>query len=397
MQAAPRPTDSMLVAGGAPPRRPPEVARQRGLRVWLRDMARVLAIYLPQFHPIPENDEWWGKGFTEWTNVVKARPLFPGHYQPHLPSDLGYYDLRVPETRLAQAELARAYGIHGFIYYHYWFEGRLLLERPLREVLESGQPDFPFCICWANHNWTRTWFGGAAELLLEQRYSLEDDRDHIRFLLPYLKDRRYITVDGKPIVFLFRPELIGHLSETVRIWREEAKKAGVRDLYFCWLESNAPPRDYSPQGLDAACEFQPRTGSAGAPMPTLVRSHLRRLLPKALRNNHIRRYERLVKGALERAPAPFKRYPCVTPGWDNSPRRAPRLRSNIWIGSTPTLYEGWLTQTLERFRPFGPGEDFVVLNAWNEWAEGNHLEPDQRWGRGYLEATLRAIEKARSR
>lgn len=361
-------------------------------------MARLLALYLPQYHPIPENDAWWGDGFTEWNNVVKARPLFRGHYQPHLPSDLGFYDLRVPEVRAAQAALAQEHGIHGFIYYHYWFEGRLLLERPMREVLESGKPDFPFCICWANHNWSRTWTGSSQELLLEQRYSLQDDREHIRWLLPYLRDRRYITVQGKPIIFLYRAQQIGHLAETVRVWREEAVNAGLPGLYFSWVEGNHPNEtpDLRPQGLDAACEFQPRTGTAGPPQPTWLRGKLRRLAPPALRKNQVRDYARLVDGALQRPAADYKRFPCVTPGWDNSARRAPRLPANIWTGSTPATYERWLRSTLEKFVPFGPEEDFVILNAWNEWAEGNHLEPDQKWGRGYLEATRRALHDATS-
>jgi lipopolysaccharide biosynthesis protein len=357
-------------------------------------MPRLLAIYLPQFHPIPENDEWWGKGFTEWTNVTKARPLFRGHYQPRLPGELGFYDLRLPETRAAQADLARTHGIYGFIYYHYWFSGRLLLERPMREVLESGKPDFPFCICWANHNWNRTWTGETEEVLLEQRYSPEDDREHIRWLLPYLKDRRYVTVQGKPVVFIYRAELIGHLAETARIWREEAAAAGLPGLYLSWMESNHPrsTQDLTLSGLDAATEFQPRTGIAGAPMPVFLRGSLRALAPKAFQKHNVRKYSRLVSGALTRPSATYKRFPCVMPGWDNSPRRAPRLRANIWIDSTPELYERWLRGTLNRFRPFGPDEDFVILNAWNEWAEGNYLEPDQRWGRSYLEATRRALE-----
>jgi lipopolysaccharide biosynthesis protein len=357
-------------------------------------MPRLLAIYLPQFHPIPENDQWWGKGFTEWTNVTKARPLFPGHYQPRLPGELGFYDLRLPETREAQAELARRHGIHGFIYYHYWFSGRTLLERPMREVLESGKPDFPFCICWANHNWNRTWTGESEEVLIEQKYSLEDDREHIRWLLPYVKDRRYVTVQGKPVVFFYRAAEIGHLAETARIWREEARAAGLPGIYLSWMESNhtGNSQDLTPAGLDAAMEFQPRMGTAGAPMPIFLRGSLRSLLPKPFRNHNFRKYSRLVKGALGRPPAPYKRFPCVTPGWDNSPRRAPRLRANIWVDSTPELYERWLRETLNRFRPFGPDEDFVILNAWNEWAEGNYLEPDQRWGRAYLEATKRALE-----
>jgi len=269
-----------------------------------------------------------------------------------------------------------------------------LLERPLREVLESREPNFPFCICWANHNWNRTWTGEGEEVLLEQRYSIEDDREHIRWLLPYLKDPRYVTVQGKPVLFFYRAEQIGHLKETARIWREEATAAGLPGLYLSWMESNHPngTQDMTPAGLDAACEFQPRTATAGSPMPVLLRGSLRNLASKPFRKNHVRRYERLVEGALARPAAAYKRFPCITPGWDNSPRRAPRLRSNIWIGSTPALYERWLRGTLNRFQPFGPDEDFVVINAWNEWAEGNHLEPDQKWGRAYLESTRRAIE-----
>lgn len=359
-------------------------------------MARLLAMYLPQFHPIPENDQWWGAGFTEWTNVVKAQPLFPEHYQPHLPSELGFYDLRLPEVRAAQAALARDHGIHGFVYYHYWFEGRLLLERPLREVLESGQPDFPFCICWANHNWSRTWTGSQQELLLEQTYSAADDREHIRWLLPYLKDRRYITVLGRPVIFLYRAQQLPNLAETIRVWREAAVAAGLPGLYFSWVEGNHPTEtpNLVGQGLDAACEFQPRTGSSGAPQPTWVRGTARQLLPRPWRTNQIRDYDRLVAGALGRPTPPYKRFPCVTPGWDNAARRAPRLPANIWTGSTPIAYERWLRRTLEKFEPFGPDEDFVIVNAWNEWAEGNHLEPDRKWGRAYLEATRRAVDSA---
>jgi lipopolysaccharide biosynthesis protein len=360
-------------------------------------MVRLLAFYLPQYHPIPENDAWWGAGFTEWNNVVKARPLFAGHYQPHLPGELGFYDLRLPDVRRAQASLAAQHGIYGFIYYHYWFEGRLLLERPLAEVLSSGEPDFPFCICWANHNWSRTWTGSSEELLLEQRYSLADDREHIRWLMPYLKDRRYITVQGKPVIFLFRAQHIGHLEQTAVLWREEAMRAGLPGLYLCWIEGNHPSEtpNLTAQGLDAAAEFQPRTGSAGQPKPTWLRGELRRLAPEAFRKHHVRDYARLVEGALGRTPPEHKRFPCVTPGWDNAARRAPTRRANIWTGSTPALYERWLRTTLERFTPFGPDEDFVLINAWNEWAEGNHLEPDQKWGRAYLEATERALVASR--
>ena len=186
---------------------------------------RPIAFYLPQFHPTPENDEWWGKGFTEWTNVTKARPLFPGHYQPQLPADMGFYDLRLPEAREAQAALAREYGIHGFCYYHYWFNGRRILERPFNEVLASGKPDFPFCLCWANENWTRVWDGGEKNVLLEQKYSHEDDLAHIESLIPAFRDERYIRIDGKPLFLVYRTGLLPNPARTAEIWREAAKRA----------------------------------------------------------------------------------------------------------------------------------------------------------------------------
>jgi lipopolysaccharide biosynthesis protein len=357
-------------------------------------MPRLIAIYLPQFHPIPENDRWWGRGFTDWTNAAKARPLFPGHYQPHLPSDLGFYDLRVPEIRQAQADLARDYGVYGFCYYHYWFKGRLLLERPLREVLESGKPDFPFCICWANENWTRGWMGAEQELLVRQEYSEADDLAHIRWLLPYLKDSRYIKVQGKPVLTVYRAGLLPNLTRTLDTWQTEARKAGLPGLYLMRMESNFKGEAGNLAGsiLDASVEFQPRIVDA----PSLWWAK-GRVLGKIEwlwhRKNSVFDYRDLISVARSRPTTSEKRYPCVTPGWDNSPRRAPNGQPSIlWTGSSPLLYERWLSETLRKFRKFGPDEDFVFVNAWNEWAEGNHLEPDQRHGRGYLEATLNALK-----
>ncbi len=193
--------------------------------------ARLLAFYLPQFHPIPENDEWWGRGFTEWTNVTRARPLFPGHYQPQLPADLGFYDLRLPESRLAQAELARAHGIGAFCYYHYWFNGRRILQRPFDEMLSSGQPDFPFCLCWANENWTRAWDGMEREVLLGQRYSAEDDLDHIRWLCNAFADPRYLRINGRPLFLVYRIEDLPDPAATAERWRAEARALGIGELY----------------------------------------------------------------------------------------------------------------------------------------------------------------------
>ncbi|MDA8086785.1 MAG: glycoside hydrolase family 99-like domain-containing protein, partial [Nitrospiraceae bacterium] len=198
---------------------------------------KLIAFYLPQYHPIPENDSAWGKGFTEWTNVAKAKPLFPGHYQPHLPADLGFYDLRLAETREAQADLARQYGIYGFCYYHYWFKGRTPLGRPLQEVLASGRPDFPFCLCWANERWTRAWDGGMNDVLIDQNYSREDDIDHIRWLCNIFRDSRYIKVKGKPLLLVYKSADLPDPGGTAALWRKEAERLGLPGLYLCRVES----------------------------------------------------------------------------------------------------------------------------------------------------------------
>jgi hypothetical protein len=344
------------------------------------DDARLIAFYLPHFHPIPENDEWWGKGFTEWTNVVQARPLFPGHYQPHLPSDLGFYDLRLPEVRQAQADLAREYGIHGFCYYHYWFNGRRLLERPFEEVLASGKPDLPFCLCWANENWTRRWDGRDKEVLLEQHYCEQDDREHLRSLAAAFRDPRYIRVGGRPLFLVYRASALPNPVRTTAVWREEARALGVGELYLCRVESFADDRDDPRQsGFDAGVEFQPDAVNLSSPV--FQRSH------------KVYDYPATVERMRKRSPPAYPRIPCVTPSWDNSARR--KWGAVIFRDSSPELYEEWLTDVLQQVRPIGHDERIVFINAWNEWAEGNHLEPCQRWGRAYLEATRSALVRAR--
>ncbi len=353
---------------------------------------RAIAFYLPQFHPVPENDEWWGKGFTEWRNVTKARALFPGHYQPHLPSDLGFYDLRCPETRADQARLARDHGIHGFCYYHYWFNGRRILERPFNEVLASGEPDFPFCLCWANENWTRVWDGGQKNVLLEQKYDHHDDLAHIQSLFPAFRDRRYIRIDGKPLFLVYRTELLPDPGQTAMIWRDAARLAGIGDLYLARVEnfSNDDPRLI---GFDAAVEFAPDHASVGK---ILYRGHLHRLLSRAgllsgaYGQNRISRYGAMAESTLCRPDPEFTRFRCVTPSWDNSPRRS--VDARIYVDSTPERYGAWLRATVGKALERHQGDERIVfVNAWNEWAEGSHLEPDLRWGRAYLEATRDAL------
>jgi lipopolysaccharide biosynthesis protein len=354
---------------------------------------RSIAFYLPQFHPIPENDAWWGMGFTEWINVAKARPRFRGHYQPHLPADLGFYDLRVPDTRSLQASMAAAYGIYGFCYYHYWFEGKRLLERPFAEVLDSGEPEFPFMLCWANENWTRRWDGRDQEVLMPQRYSREDARRHIKWLLNAFSDRRYIKVDGRPVFLVYFVYDLPDPAATSRLWRAEAKSFGFPDLYLCCVEAKGrvglDPRTI---GFDAAVQFAPAFGrSYTRKQPPKAGRALRRIARpnSGYRWNLVFSYDEMVALDLQDPAPPYLSFPCVTPSWDNSARRDPL--AFIMHGSTPDKYGAWLTSTISRFRPPTPDEDFVFTNAWNEWAEGNHLEPDQRWGRQYLEAHREAV------
>jgi lipopolysaccharide biosynthesis protein len=349
---------------------------------------RLIAFYLPQYHPIPENDAWWGRGFTEWTNVVKARPLFSGHYQPHLPADLGFYDLRLPEIRQDQADLAREFGIYGFCYYHYWFSGKRLLERPFDEVLASGKPDFPFCLCWANQSWNRAWDGQGDHLLIRQNYSEADDRDHIRWLVTAFRDERYIRVDGKPVFLVYQVSKLPDPLKTTSIWREEALRAGVGDLFLCKVESFEDTRlDPIRIGFDAAVEFQPDT----AALLTLAERGYWRLAKKFNIGHGVLAcsYASWVERALQQPARGYTHFPCVTPSWDNSSRR--HSGAFVLKNSTPDLYQHWLTSILNGLKPNIPDQNLVFVNAWNEWAEGNHLEPCQRWGRAYLEATRRAI------
>jgi len=348
--------------------------------------ARLIAFYLPQFHPIPENDEWWGKGFTEWRNVARARPLFPDHYQPHVPADLGFYDLRLAEIRERQAELARGAGIHGFCYHHYWFQGKRLLHRPFDEVLASGRPDFPFALCWANDPWSRRWDGREDELLQEQRYSREDDLDHIRWLLPSLSDPRAITVEGKPMFLVYRASHLPDPARTCDIWRSEVERAGLSGIHLVAVETAWDLGwDATEVGFDAKVLFQPQFGWL---MTNVSRRH-GRIQIESKDELQVYDYD-VIRNALEDLdPVDYQRYETVFPGWDNTPRVGDR--AVVIHNSSPSAYEEWLAQAVARARAEPPDHRIVFLNAWNEWAEGCHLEPDIRHGHAYLEATRRAL------
>lgn len=357
---------------------------------------RSIAFYLPQFHPIPENDQWWGKGFTEWSNVAAAKPRFHGHYQPQLPTDLGFYDLRLPEVMDAQAKLARAYGIQGFCFYHYWFQGKRLLEKPIESYLNLGRPDFPFCLCWANENWTRSWNGRDRDVLLQQSYSEQDDVEHIEYLLRFFRDPRYIRIDGRPALLVYRVSNLPDPKATAERWRHAAREQGVGELCLLSVESilecHRDPREI---GFDFAVEFQPDWTVLPQPMRRTRPWRLLRRLglsSRAYQHDRIMPYTSLVE-SMTRKPIPsYPRFPCIVPAWDNSSRR--KDNATIFIESTPDLYGEWLLRTVKEIPSRNLPEPIVFLNAWNEWAEGCHLEPDRRWGHAYLEATQRALQSS---
>lgn len=359
-----------------------------------------LAFFLPQFHPVPENDAWWGAGFTEWRNVTRARPQFRGHYQPHLPAELGFYDLRVPEVREQQAALAAAAGLDGFVYYHYWFNGRRLLERPVEEMLRSGRPDLPFCLAWANENWTRRWDGGARELLMEQHYSAEDDLAHLRALRPALTDERYLTRQGRPVLLVYRSSRLPDSVATAERWRAEAERWGLPGLYLLRVESFPTEHgDPCQAGFDGAVEFQPTWWRLPtAPLRFRLRRGLRRL--GGVDFPLVARYDDLVDEALARPAPTYLRWPGVTPGFDNTARLG--RRAMVLLDPSPPSYRRWLESALDeserlarRLDDGAPG--LVFVNAWNEWAEGNHLEPDLRDGAGFIEATRAAVDRRPAR
>ena len=339
--------------------------------------ARLIAYYLPQFHPIPENDEWWGKGFTEWTNVAKAKPLFPGHEQPHLPADLGFYDLRLPEVRAAQAALARENGIEGFCYYHYWFAGKQILERPLEEVIASGQPDFPFCLCWANETWSGRWHGLDSKILIEQTYpGIEDDTNHFYKLLKMFQDKRYIKVDGLPFLIIYKPNSLPRT--TLELWRELALKEGLGGLFIVGVADM--PWNYAEHGYDGAT-INPLSKVRLA-VPAWLRP-LRRLWRKSIRwPVDTYKYDKGIKYTVLPEGANENIFPCTFPNWDNTPRCG--LRGIVLTYTNPESFRIHLRTVINQVKGKKNDKRIVMLKSWNEWAEGNYVEPDAKYGHGFL-------------
>jgi lipopolysaccharide biosynthesis protein len=360
--------------------------------------ARVLAFYLPQFHPVPINDRSWGAGFTEWTNVAKARPLFHGHEQPHLPGELGFYDLRVPETRQAQADLARQSGIEGFIYWHYWFAGQRLLERPFNEVLKSGEPDFPFCLAWANQSWTGVWHGAGDRILVEQTYpGPHDYRAHFAALRPALEDDRYITVDSRPLLIVYRPTELPEPHQLIDEWRTAADQAGLPGLHLVGVDLADEFGDPRQMGFDAAIAIRLSRMYTLTDRYPFVRARwvlnrhpgLKRFDPWPRRPLGIFRYSDVTDLLMPPAESDPCIYPCIIPNWDNTPRSGPE--GTVLTHSTPVEFQRHVADAV-RFVGERPKEhQIIAVKSWNEWAEGNYLEPDARWGRGYLQALATAL------
>ena len=355
--------------------------------------ARALAFYLPQYHPVPENDAWWGTGFTEWTNVTRAKKLFPGHRQPHLPSDLGFYDLRVPEAREAQAELAQRYGIAAFVYWHYWFgAGRRILERPFTEVLQSGQPSQPFILAWANQTWSGTWHGEPNRILLQQSYpGPEDDRAHFDAIVDAFRDDRYLTVDGRPIFYVFNPHELPSAAGFVDRWQSMARAAGLPGLYLVAEISDlggggAYYFTAAEDGFDAGVYL--RLPSHKTPMTIAAMRATRRLMG----GPEIYPYAR---EPLPR-PAPFDGpfyQPSLYPNWDNTPRS--KRNGLVLTGSSPERFRPHVREAIAHVQSRDPQERLVWIKSWNEWAEGNYLEPDEEFGHGWLQVVRDELTRGR--
>lgn len=346
----------------------------------IEPVVKLIAFYLPQFHPFPQNDEWWGKGFTEWTNVTKAFPNYVDHYQPHYPIHSGYYDLRVAEVMEEQARLAKEYGVYGFSYYFYWFAGTILMDKPLEQMLANPKVEMPFCFTWANENWSRRWDGQENDILIAQHHSDADSLDFIRHLMKYFKDERYIKIDGKPLLIIYRASIIPDMEKTAVIWRQELEKNGFPGLYLVCAQSFGikSPDEF---GFDASVEFPPHTVSS-----TDIRHELQ--MSNSEFGGHIFSYDQVVANAVASKEPDYKLFRASMLSWDNTARK--QHNSHTFHGFSLLRYKQWLssiTNNVFNNAKYSKDEKLVFVNAWNEWAEGTHLEPDRKFGYGYLQAT----------
>ena len=375
---------------------------------------KIIAFYLPQFHNIPENDEWWGNGFTEWTNVKKAKPLYEGHMQPRVPLGGNYYNLLDDNVKIWQADLAKKYGVYGFCYYHYWFNGKMLLEKPMEQMLAHNEVDIPFCICWANEPWTKAWVGDERKLLIAQEYGKEEEwKQHFMYLLPFFKDERYITKDGKPLFVFYRPDIVPCMKEMIETWDKLAKENGLSGITFAFQSGDYDWNNSKEANLfDYDIEFQPPYASHwlysndGKFVSALKKC--RRLLAgwagkkfgidlyrygtaqyKKMTGQTVANYDSMWQKIIEAKPVRSNSIPGAFVKWDNTPRHGERGQINV---GTPEKFEYYLSKQIKHARE-DYHEDMIFMYAWNEWAEGGYLEPDEDDKYGYLEAIKRALEE----
>lgn len=357
-------------------------------------LIKLIAFYLPQYHPFPENDKWWGKGFTEWANVTRAIPQFPGHYQPHLPGELGFYDLRIEDVHYRQIELAKQYGLHGFAYYHYWFAGKRLMEMPVDRFMNNKKMDFPFLLIWANENWTRRWDGLDNDVLIAQDHSPESDKAFIQDLEPYLRDERYIRIGDRPIVIVYRTDILPEPKATAERWREYCVKNHLGEPYLIAAQTFglSDPRTV---GFDAAMQFPPHNEWHSGDL--MIQDSTTLANPDF--SSYIFSYPRMVEHQenQSKTTAPYPLYKTVFPNWDSEPRKPGR--GTIYAYSSPSLYRRWLQAACNWTLKNHPEQErLVFVNAWNEWAEGAYLEPDKKFGYAYLHETMNALRSfARSK
>lgn len=357
-----------------------------------------IALYLPQFHTIPENDQWWGEGFTEWTNVRKAKPVFPGHYQPHKPLDDNYYDLSDIDVMRKQAALAKSYGLYGFCFYHYWFNGKLLLEKPIEKWLTSDI-DFNYCLSWANENWTRRWDGKDKEVLMEQKYDTTDDLNHINYLIKFFQDPRYIKIGNSPVLLMYRSELHPSIKNATEIWRNEVKKAGFENLYLIRMENFYKEDNPEESGFDAGMEFAPDVSCQGLKIHKRKKAtylfnkflHVTGLKKNGVYENGVYDYITLRDNMVNRDIPAYPYFRCACPSWDNAARR--RQHARIFVNSNPKLFGEWIKELRKYTLDYHDSDrQLLFINAWNEWAEGAHLEPDKKNGFEFLEALKENIQ-----
>lgn len=351
--------------------------------------SKIIAYYLTQFHPDKHNEEWWGKGTTEWNNVIRAVPQFIDHYQPRLPGELGCYDLRIEDNMKRQIELAKMYGIYGFSFYYYWFDGERLLEKPLETFLENKELDFPFSLCWANENWTKRYDGTNEGILMKQPSTLESYKNVIKDMARFFSDKRYIEVNGKKLVTVYRPSLMPDAKTIIEFWRQYCKEIGIGDLYIIAVKENTIETNWLEQGFDAISEFHPGTVYQQCQNITEYLDYIRKDFA-----GEVFSYEDLVKKQKYFRYNYPKLYRAIMPMWDNTARR--NNKGMIFHGATPALYKRWLKDIIsEQKHRIDLDDQLIFVNAWNEWGEGAYLEPDKKYGYAYLQATKEAVEESR--